>query len=139
MLTYPLLDQLLIKDTVLSCCQASPSCKTFFSLLCIQAAISTYYTVEYSIQETTCTKATEEVTAEKCPPLKCEFAVSHDGFFFTLLFRLVKKRQSGPSFNLVSQLNTRPLLSSPVSLLLCAQFSCFELVFSLKLFERSNN
>lgn len=34
------------------------------------------YKVEYTIQETTCSKSTEEVTAEKCPLMSCEFSVS---------------------------------------------------------------
>lgn len=38
----------------------------------------TLYNVEYTIQETTCPKTTEDVTAEKCPIMDCEFAVSGD-------------------------------------------------------------
>lgn len=36
----------------------------------------TLYNVEYTIQETICPKSAEEVTAEKCPLMKCEFSVS---------------------------------------------------------------
>lgn len=38
----------------------------------------TLYNVEYTIQETICAKTTEAVTAEKCPLMDCEFAVSGD-------------------------------------------------------------
>lgn len=38
--------------------------------------IITAYNVEYTIQETTCPKTAEEVTAEKCPLMDCEFSVS---------------------------------------------------------------
>lgn len=41
-------------------------------------AMSNYYHVEYTIQETTCAKSTEAVTADKCPIMECEFA--HKGF-----------------------------------------------------------
>lgn len=40
--------------------------------------MSMYYHVEYTIQETVCSRSTEVVTAEKCPPMECEFAVSVD-------------------------------------------------------------
>lgn len=36
----------------------------------------TLYNVEYTIQETVCPQNTEEVTAEKCPLMDCEFSVS---------------------------------------------------------------
>ncbi|XP_039983791.1 fetuin B [Xiphias gladius] len=39
--------------------------------------ISAIYNVEYTIQETTCTKSTKTAT-DKCPPMDCEFA--HKGF-----------------------------------------------------------
>lgn len=42
----------------------------------IQMGLLTAYHVEYTIQETTCSKSTEEVTAEKCPLMSCEFSVS---------------------------------------------------------------
>ncbi|XP_061739770.1 histidine-rich glycoprotein-like [Nerophis ophidion] len=53
-----------------------------FSLLKIARATSgmamgMYYHVEYSIQETTCTKNSDG-TDDKCPPMQCEFA--HKGF-----------------------------------------------------------
>lgn len=51
----------------------------------------THYNVEYTIQETTC-GSTEEVTAEKCSPMECEFAVSRDKLFFL--------HRSNVSFNL---------------------------------------
>lgn len=38
--------------------------------------IITLFNVEYTIQETICPKSTEGVTAEKCPLMDCEFAVS---------------------------------------------------------------
>lgn len=38
----------------------------------------TLYNVEYTIQETICPKSMEEVMAEKCPLMDCEFAVSGD-------------------------------------------------------------
>lgn len=38
----------------------------------------TLYNVEYTIQETICPKTTEAVTAENCPLMDCEFAVSGD-------------------------------------------------------------
>lgn len=38
--------------------------------------IITLYNVEYTIQETICPKTAEELTAEKCPLMDCEFAVS---------------------------------------------------------------
>lgn len=38
--------------------------------------IITLYNVEYTIQETICPKTAEEVTAEKCPLMDCEFSVS---------------------------------------------------------------
>lgn len=41
-------------------------------------AMSMYYHVDYTIQETTCLKSADVVTAEKCPPMDCEFAVSVD-------------------------------------------------------------
>ncbi|XP_045905628.1 fetuin B [Micropterus dolomieu] len=41
-------------------------------------AMSMYYNVQYTIQETTCPRTTEAVTAEKCPLMECEFA--HKGF-----------------------------------------------------------
>lgn len=47
-----------------------------FPCVCIQMAMRMYYNVEYTIQETTCPKSTEVVTAETCPPMNCEFAVS---------------------------------------------------------------
>lgn len=54
-------------------------------------ALGMYYHVEYTIQETTCAKSSEAVTADKCPFMDCEFAVSHDKLlfhssFFTFLF-----------------------------------------------------
>lgn len=58
----------------------------FVSLyVCVQMAMSMYYHVEYTIQETTCSKSTEAVTADKCPLMECEFAVSHDKFWFHIL------------------------------------------------------
>lgn len=36
----------------------------------------TLYNVEYTIQETICPSSAEAVTAEKCPLMDCEFAVS---------------------------------------------------------------
>ncbi|XP_023284462.1 antihemorrhagic factor cHLP-B-like [Seriola lalandi dorsalis] len=41
-------------------------------------AFSMYYNAEFTIQETTCDKTTEKVTADKCPLMDCEF--SHKGF-----------------------------------------------------------
>ncbi|GAA6219588.1 uncharacterized protein LOC108879532 [Lates japonicus] len=41
-------------------------------------ALGMYYHVEYTIQETTCAKSAEAVTADKCPFMDCEFA--HKGF-----------------------------------------------------------
>ncbi|TMS20857.1 Fetuin-B [Larimichthys crocea] len=41
-------------------------------------ATSMYYNVEYTIQETTCTKSAEAVASDKCPVMDCEFA--HKGF-----------------------------------------------------------
>jgi len=54
-----------------------------FALLSITRATSSMgvgmiYNVEYTIQETTCTKSAEGVVAVKCPVMKCEFA--HKGF-----------------------------------------------------------
>lgn len=46
------------------------------SSLCSQMGMVTFYNTEYTIQETACSKDIEEVTAEKCPPMSCEFAVS---------------------------------------------------------------
>lgn len=40
--------------------------------------VAAYYHVEYTIQETTCTKSTEAAAADKCPVMECEFA--HKGF-----------------------------------------------------------
>lgn len=39
-------------------------------------AMMMYYHVDYTIQETVCAKTAEVVTAETCPPMQCEFAVS---------------------------------------------------------------
>ncbi|XP_070765438.1 fetuin B [Enoplosus armatus] len=47
-------------------------------------AMSMYYNVEYTIQETICPKSTTAVTADKCPPMDCEFA--HKGFCKASLF-----------------------------------------------------
>ncbi|XP_040897193.1 fetuin B [Toxotes jaculatrix] len=47
-------------------------------------AMSMYYNVEYTIQETTCAKSTEAVTADKCPIMECEFA--HKGLCKASLF-----------------------------------------------------
>ncbi|XP_030289807.1 fetuin B isoform X2 [Sparus aurata] len=60
-----------------------------FSLLKISRAtmgmaMSMYYNAEYTIQETTCPKSTEAVTADKCPHMSCEFA--HKGFCKASLF-----------------------------------------------------
>ncbi|XP_075901574.1 fetuin B [Nelusetta ayraudi] len=41
-------------------------------------AMSMYYHVDYTIQETVCPKNAEVLTAESCPPMQCEFA--HKGF-----------------------------------------------------------
>ncbi|XP_035766653.1 cadmium/zinc-transporting ATPase HMA2-like [Neolamprologus brichardi] len=46
-------------------------------------ALSTYYNVEFSIQETICPNSAE-ATAEKCPLMNCEFA--HKGFCMTALY-----------------------------------------------------
>ncbi|KAM9358425.1 fetuin B [Symphorus nematophorus] len=43
-----------------------------------------YYTIQYTIQETTCPKSTETVTADKCPLMECEF--SHKGLCKASLF-----------------------------------------------------
>ncbi|AWP10533.1 Fetuin B [Scophthalmus maximus] len=40
--------------------------------------MSTFYNVEYTVQETTCANGAKEATAEKCPLLDCEF--THKGF-----------------------------------------------------------
>lgn len=40
--------------------------------------MSMYYHVDYTIQETVCPKTAEVLTAESCPPMECEFAVSVD-------------------------------------------------------------
>nr|XP_040040678.1 histidine-rich glycoprotein-like isoform X1 [Gasterosteus aculeatus aculeatus] len=45
-------------------------------------AMSMYYNVEYTIQETTCTKSA--AAADKCPLMECEFA--HKGFCKATLF-----------------------------------------------------
>ncbi|KAG8003359.1 Fetuin-B [Nibea albiflora] len=55
----------------------------YFSLVKISRAtsgmsIAMYYNVEYTIQETTCTKGAEAVATDKCPVMDCEFA--HKGF-----------------------------------------------------------
>uniref|UniRef100_A0A665SWN8 Fetuin B n=1 Tax=Echeneis naucrates TaxID=173247 RepID=A0A665SWN8_ECHNA len=55
----------------------------YFTLLNVSRAsagmaMGMYYNVEYTIQETTCPKTTEDVTLEKCPLMDCEF--SHKGF-----------------------------------------------------------
>ncbi|XP_041792083.1 histidine-rich glycoprotein-like [Chelmon rostratus] len=47
-------------------------------------AMSMYYNVEYTIQETTCPRSTEAVTADKCPHMQCEFA--HKGLCKASLF-----------------------------------------------------
>ncbi|XP_044055531.1 fetuin-B-like [Siniperca chuatsi] len=47
-------------------------------------AMSMYYYVQYTIQETTCPMTTEAVTADKCPLMECEFA--HKGFCKASLF-----------------------------------------------------
>lgn len=52
------------------------------SCVSIQMGMVTHYNVEYTIQETTCPRGTEEVTAEKCPLMECEFTVSRDKLFF---------------------------------------------------------
>ena len=61
---------LLTKDLILLCLL---TCCCFF--LCVQMMMQMYYNAEYTIQETTC-KSTE--AAVSCPPMDCEFAVSHD-------------------------------------------------------------
>lgn len=43
-------------------------------------AMSMYYNVEYSIQETTC--ASTAAATDDCPPMSCEFAVSLDDSIF---------------------------------------------------------
>ncbi|KAI3368471.1 hypothetical protein L3Q82_025482 [Scortum barcoo] len=43
-------------------------------------AMSMHYNAEYAIQETTCPNSAEVVTADKCPLMDCEFAVSHNEF-----------------------------------------------------------
>lgn len=47
--------------------------------------MSMYYNVEFSIQETICPNSAE-ATAEKCPLMNCEFAVSQDKHFTTFYF-----------------------------------------------------
>lgn len=78
------------------------------SYVSIQMGMLTHYNVEYIIQETTCPRSTEAVTADKCPPMECEFTVSPDklyilhwsnvyfnlqGFFFCLLKRSIVHAQ----------------------------------------------
>ena len=68
-----------------------------FPCMCTQMAMRMYYNVEYTIHETTCTKSTEAVTAENCPHMSCEFAVSCAKLLyflcccFFLTFYLVKR------------------------------------------------
>lgn len=49
--------------------------------------MATHYNVEYTIQETVCPKSTEVVTAETCPLMECEFAVSLDRLYLYLFLK----------------------------------------------------
>lgn len=51
------------------------------SCVSIQMGMVTHYNVEYIIQETTCLRSTEAATADKCPHMECEFAVSPDKLY----------------------------------------------------------
>uniref|UniRef100_A0A667ZNK4 Fetuin B n=1 Tax=Myripristis murdjan TaxID=586833 RepID=A0A667ZNK4_9TELE len=44
----------------------------------MQMGMGTFYHVEYTIQETTCTKSSDPATIANCPHMECEFA--HKGF-----------------------------------------------------------
>lgn len=54
----------------------SPLLTVWFLFVCIQYAVGMYYHVEYTIQETTCTKSADAAKPDNCPPMDCEFAVS---------------------------------------------------------------
>lgn len=68
--------------TLVTMCLRSPS-----SCVSTQLGMVMYYNVEYTIQETTCPKSVEAVTADKCPLMECEFAVSLDRLYLYLFLK----------------------------------------------------
>lgn len=109
-----------------SYCYTYSFVESFFFCVCVQMAMSMYYRVEYTIQETTCPSSAE--AADKCPLMSCEFAVSHDKSLFHSVFEhfILLEKNVEKIYMVTLHVNQcfGPLVHSLHLLLLKAVFAC---------------